>query len=109
MSHKLEAKVKDSYNMGPIVAFSGHEYIRNEWRPVPVGFEPAAIVHPMLDVRDAKTEKEIRVTAKDHLAEIIEPPVSVETPEAPVEEEKKPASKRSSRSSRRSKASTEDR
>ena len=107
MKNKLEAKVKDSYNMGPIVAFSGYEYIRNEWRLVPAGFEPAAIVHPMLDVRDAETEKEIRVTAQDKLAEMIEHPVSVETPEEPVEvkeEEPKPAKRRS----RRSKASGED-
>ena len=104
MSKKLEAKVKDGYNMGSVVAFSGHEYTLNEWRAVPAGFEPAAIVHPLLDVRDAETQKEIKVTAKDHLAEMVEPPVSVETPKEPVEEEKKPASKRSSR---RSKASTE--
>lgn len=101
MSTKLEAKVKDGNNTGPIVAFSGYEYILNEWRAVPAGFEPAAIAHPLLDVRDAETEKEIRVTSQDKLAEMIEPPVSVETPEEPAEDEKKPASKRSRRSSKK--------
>lgn len=67
MEKKLEAKVKDTYNMGSITAFSGHEYVRAEWRPVPAGFEPAALSHPLLDVREA-AGAEIQVTAKDYLA-----------------------------------------
>ena len=107
MSKKLEARVKDSYNMGSVVAFSGHEYARNEWREVPAGFEDAAIVHPLLDVRDAETQKENKVTAKDHLADTLgtadlraivgKETVSTET--EPVEEEppaeKKPARRKS--------------
>lgn len=93
----LEAKVKDSYTLGPVTAFSGHEYVRREWRPVPVGSEPAALVHPMLDVREIGGE-EIHVTAKDRLAEIVsesvqEAPVSTETEtvEAPVAPEPEPS------------------
>ncbi len=67
----LEAKVKDTYQMGPVVAFSGHEYIRAEWRDVPVGSEPAAIVHPLLDVREKESQEEIRVTSQDYLADTL--------------------------------------
>ena len=79
----LEAKVKDVFNLGPVIAFSGYEYIRTEWRPVPVGSEPAALVHPMLDTREIGG-KEIKVTAKDRLTEINaeainDEPVSTET------------------------------
>lgn len=64
----LEAKVKDTYRMGPVIAFSGHEFVRNEWRDVPVGFGPAALAHPLLDVREKESQEEIRVTSQDHLA-----------------------------------------
>lgn len=107
MSNKLEAKVKDTYNMGSITAFSGHEYVRGEWRPVPAGFEPAALVHPLLDVREVEG-KEIHVAAKDYLADTLgsadlkvaagEEAVTVETPEE--EESEKPA-RRTRRSSRK--------
>jgi len=110
MSQKLEAKVKDTYNMGPIVAFSGHEYIRTEWRPVPAGSEPAALVHPLLDVREVGGE-EIPVTAKDHLADTLgtadlkaaagEGAVTVETPEEPGEEEETKPAKRTRKSSKK--------
>ncbi len=52
-----EAKVKDDYRAGPVLAFSGHEYIRNEWRPVPLGSEKEAQAHALLDVRLAEPRK----------------------------------------------------
>jgi len=115
MSQKMEAKVKKSYRMGAVIAFSGVEFIRTEWRPVPAGFEAQATVHPLLDVRDAESQAEIHVTAKDHLADtlgtadlkvVTETPVTVETEPAPEELEEgiKPARRRA----RRSKASDED-
>jgi len=67
----LEAKVKDTYQMGPVVAFSGHEFIRNEWRDVPAGFGPAALVHPLLDVREKESQEEIHVTSQDYLADTL--------------------------------------
>lgn len=105
--HKLEAKVKDNYALGPVIAFSGHEFIRGEWRPVPEGFEPAAVVHPLLDTREAQTREEIHVTAKDQLAawqaEGAEE-AAVATVTEPEEEE--PKTKR--RSTRKSKATSEE-
>lgn len=70
MSPKLEAKVKEQYVLGPVIAFSGYEFVRTEWRAVPAGFEPAALVHPLLDVREVGGE-EIRVAAQDHLADTL--------------------------------------
>ncbi len=49
----MEARVKQDYNAGPVTAFSGHEFIKSEWREVPAGFEEAARKHPLLDTRDA--------------------------------------------------------
>ncbi len=95
MPKTLEAKVKDTYRMGPVIAFSGHEFVRSEWRPVPAGFEPAAIVHPLLDVREIEGE-EIRVTSQDYLDQVTADPeseipgVTMETAE-PEEEPKKKA------------------
>ncbi len=66
-----EAKVKDSYRAGAVYAFSGYEYVRTEYRPVPHGFEDAALVHLLLDVREAKTKQDVKVAAKDHLADTL--------------------------------------
>lgn len=99
----LEAKVKDEFNLGPVIAFSGHEYVRTEWRPVPIGSEPAALVHPMLDVREIGG-KEIKVAAKDRLAEIAGEALKKEEPVSTETEEQKPAK----RAGRRSKASAEE-
>jgi len=65
----LEARVKESYKLGAVTAFSGNEYTQNEWRPVPVEAEDQAIVHPYLDVREVGTEKPIKVTSQDYLSE----------------------------------------
>ena len=85
MPQKLEAKVKDSYNMGPVMAFSGREYVRSEWRAVPAGFEPAAIVHPLLDVRE-KDGEEIKVTSQEYLDQAM-----AETVPVPADEPVTPA------------------
>ena len=63
--NKLEARVKQDYKAGPIMAFSGHEYVRYEWRPVPTGCENQAIESIFLDVREvgAAVEKPVIVTA----------------------------------------------
>jgi Transcription termination factor len=46
-----EARVKQDYLMGPVMAFSGHEYVKYEWRPVPLGSEKEAQAHALLDIR----------------------------------------------------------
>jgi hypothetical protein len=89
----LEAKVKDNYMFGNITAFSGLEYTKGEWRKVPVGMEDQALVHPFLDVREAGTEKEIKISSKEVIAnaqatsdKIIAQMMEPETPAAPVQE-----------------------
>ena len=90
MAHKLEAKVKQNYSMGSVVAFSGHEYSRDEWRPVPAGFEAAALAHPLLDVREAESQEDIAVTSQDVLADTLGTAdrIAAETPREVVGEER---------------------
>jgi len=45
----MRAKAKD-YPAGPVVAFGGHEFVKYEWREVPVGCEAEAELHPFLEV-----------------------------------------------------------
>jgi hypothetical protein len=47
----LEAMVNEKTRHSTVNAFSGHEYVRYEWRAVPVGFEAQAQAHPYLSVR----------------------------------------------------------
>lgn len=55
------ARVKQDYLAGSVTAFSGHEYVRSEWREVPAGFEEQAKNHPLLDTQPSL--KEIRATS----------------------------------------------
>lgn len=105
MPQTLEAKVRDSYNMGPVIAFSGHEYIRGEWRPVPSGFEPAALAHELLEVREAETQEEVHVTSQDQLAAWHAETEETVTAETPAEE---PAPEKPKRRSRRKSKASED-
>lgn len=50
------ARVKQDYAAGPVIAFSGHEYVRSEWRAVPAGFEEQAKNHPLLDTQPGLQE-----------------------------------------------------
>ena len=46
----MKAKANSNYPAGPVVAFGGFEFVRNEWRDVPPGCEGQAEEHPYLDV-----------------------------------------------------------
>ena len=59
---KLEARAKQDYRMGSVLAFSGVEYSTAEWRPVPAGFEEQAKSHPLLDVRNVGSTQEETTT-----------------------------------------------
>jgi hypothetical protein len=50
------ARVKQDYAAGPVIAFSGREYVRGEWREVPAGFEEQAKNHPLLDTQPSLEE-----------------------------------------------------
>lgn len=79
MAPKLEARAKQEYRFGAVTAFSGHEYIQSEWRPVPAGYEEQARVHDLLEVREiiSKQEpaeetpvvEEVKGTADEYLAD----------------------------------------
>ena len=43
-----------NYPSGPVVAFSGVEYVKYEWRDVPPDSEIAAELHPFLEVEKPK-------------------------------------------------------
>lgn len=64
----LEARVISHYFLDNVIAFSGMEYVKSEWRLVPPGMENQALVHPYLELRDASTEKEIDISSKTFLA-----------------------------------------
>ena len=95
----LEAKVRDSYRMGPVTAFSGREYIRDEWREVPPGSEPAALVHPLLEVREKESGEKIHVTSQDQLDTWQDDETVTAVTDEPEEDpEVKPKAKRARRS-----------
>ena len=50
------ARVKQDYAAGPVMAFSGREYVRSEWREVPPGFEEQAKNHPLLETQPSLKE-----------------------------------------------------
>jgi hypothetical protein len=55
----MQARVKKSARYGSVQAFSGHEFVKHEWRPVPAGFEDEARRNEYLDVSEGKAEKMI--------------------------------------------------
>lgn len=50
------ARVKQDYAAGPVIAFSGREYVRSEWREVPAGFEEQAKTNPLLETQPSLDE-----------------------------------------------------
>jgi len=85
----MQAKVKQEYFLPSLIAFSGVEFIKKEWRPVPVGAEAEAEAHPNLDVReDGDLEDEVNIimpeTADDAPLEVVdvEEPEPVKRPRA---------------------------
>lgn len=53
-----------NYPSGPVVAFSGVEYVKYEWRDVPPGFESQAESHPYLEVEKPKPMPKKAATRK---------------------------------------------
>lgn len=46
------ARVKQTETLTKVTAFSGYEYTKRDWRPVPAGYEAEARRHERLDVTD---------------------------------------------------------
>jgi hypothetical protein len=55
----MQARVKKSARYGSIQAFSGLEFVKGDWRPVPAGFEEEARGNEYLEVSEGKAEKQI--------------------------------------------------
>lgn len=55
----MQARVKQSSRYGVITAFSGVEFLKRDWRPVPKGFEEAARHHELLEVLEGKEERQV--------------------------------------------------
>lgn len=90
----FEARVVEGYNMGSVIAFSGYEYIRSEWRPVPAGFEEHAQNHELLEVRQVKSaveatpkkpEASTRLPSQETEAVELDMPPREEAPEEEVQ------------------------
>jgi len=99
------ARVKQDYAAGPVMAFSGREYVRSEWREVPAGFEDQAKNHPLLDTQPSFAEIRAHGPAAPGLVEPAAEEaaaVTVETaePQAPDSEESEPTETETPRKSR---------
>jgi hypothetical protein len=71
----MEAKVKSDSRYRTIIAFSGMEFIKGEWRAVPVGCEAEAMRNEYLETQ----EKPVEVPA-EKVEEVVEvAPVVIET------------------------------
>lgn len=55
----MQARVKKTSRYGVANLFSGHEFVKFEWRKVPEGFEEQARTNDLLEVREGKAEKEV--------------------------------------------------
>jgi hypothetical protein len=57
----LEARVKENYRWFSVVALEGTEFIKSEWRPVPITREGEALRTGGLEVREIE-EAKIRIS-----------------------------------------------
>ena len=47
----MKARVKPDHRYAVVTAFTGHEYVKAEWRDVPGGLETEAARHPYLETQ----------------------------------------------------------
>lgn len=52
----MQARVKQDYRYKSIVALSGQEYVKSEWRSVPADREKEAARHPFLEALESPVE-----------------------------------------------------
>ena len=69
---QLEARVKQDYFMNTVQAFSGLEYIKTEWRPVPAGKEEEAKKNELLEAREVGKKTILHVELVDPETEPVE-------------------------------------
>ena len=79
----MRARVKQDYRWKEVMAFGGHEYTKDEYRPVPPECEEEAGRHPFMEIEAEKAEK---IGVEEKLIEFVEPVEFV----APVKSPAKP-------------------
>lgn len=52
----MKARISSNYRHNTLILFSGHEYIKNEFRPVPAGQETQAMAVEGLEVQEIPIE-----------------------------------------------------
>lgn len=65
-----------NYPAGPVVAFGGFEFVKYEWRDVPLGFEDAAVQHPFLEVEKPEPKPEPKPKPKPKPATVTKKPAT---------------------------------
>lgn len=73
----MEAKVRSTYRWSTLIAFSGKEFVKSEFRFVPKEYEAQAKAHEGLEVREAVEPELVQPIQESVLDEIAE--VSTDT------------------------------
>ena len=60
----MEARVKQDQRWNTIKAFSGQEFNKDEWRPVPNGFEKEAAANEFLETRGSSAASKDKAAGK---------------------------------------------
>src|SRR3990167_2579334 len=55
----MQARLKKSSRYGTASFFSGREFVKFEWRPIPPGFEDQARKNDLLELREGAAEREV--------------------------------------------------
>ena len=90
----MEARVKKNARFPTYIFFSGHEYVKTEWRAVPAGFEDQALDESLVETRGEKAGKPAAETAMPVSLHSVDPETLME----PEEDTKNPYTRRGRRS-----------
>ena len=85
----MEAKVKDNARFKKYNLFDSNEFFKDEWRPVPAGFEEQARAEKLLDIREDVSELPKAVIV-EKLPPVILPAEDYEYVADKFEDEEKP-------------------
>jgi hypothetical protein len=78
----MEAKLKDLYRFNKVILFSGYEFIKTDWRPVPAGMEQeAALPEYFLELRVKPMEMAVEENPPKKIAVKLVAPVEASAPE----------------------------
>jgi hypothetical protein len=86
----MEVKIRKDYRWNSFIAFSGVEFVKYEFRPVPKGYEDLALADERFEVRQ-EAVKELEQITEPFVVETVsefEPPIVID-PYEPFEPIKK--------------------